>query len=54
MGGWVIKAFVDACETLLGVETVAANLTKKDARILQHYISSLAVKFPAVVKVHLC
>ena len=44
-----INTFVVACETLLGLDVTAADLTEQEGRIVQYYIAALAAKFPALV-----
>ena len=45
-----INTFVVACETLLNVNMVAVDLSAKERRIIQYYISALTAKFPALLK----
>lgn len=45
-----IHTFMDACEALLQVEIVAADLSEQEGRIIQYYLAALAAKFPALLK----
>jgi hypothetical protein len=45
-----MKAFADACETLLRLEFVADNLSERDHQVIQYYIAALAAKFPSLLK----
>jgi hypothetical protein len=43
-----ISAFATASETLLGHEIIPANLSEEEGQMIQYYLSTLAVKFPAL------
>ena len=40
----------DACEMLLSIEVVAANLTVQENQVIQHYLAALVEKFPTRLK----
>jgi hypothetical protein len=43
-----ISAFATASETLLGHEIIPATLSEEEGQMIQYYLSTLAVKFPAL------
>jgi hypothetical protein len=43
-----ISAFATASETLLGHEIIPAHLSEEEGQMIQYYLSTLAVKFPAL------
>jgi hypothetical protein len=45
-----LNTFVDACETLLRADIVAADFTLQESQIIQYYIAALAAKYPALLK----
>ena len=44
-----LVTFAEACDRLLGVHVVAADLSEKENQTIQYYIFSLVQKFPAVI-----
>jgi hypothetical protein len=44
-----VMAFVDACETLLKVESVEVNRDRQQSQAIQYYLAALGAKFPALL-----
>ena len=44
-----ILAFVEACETLLSVDSVILNLSRQESQVIQYYLAALGAKFPALL-----
>ena len=44
-----IRAFVEACETLLSIDSGIVNLTQQENQIIQYYLAALGAKFPTLL-----
>ena len=44
-----VMEFVDACETLLKVESVEVNRDRQQSQVIQYYLAALGAKFPALL-----
>jgi len=45
----IIRAFVEACERLLSIDSGIVNLTQQENQIIQYYLAALGAKFPTLL-----
>jgi hypothetical protein len=45
----IIRKFVEACETLLSIDSGIVNFTQQENQIIQYYLAALGAKFPTLL-----